>query len=160
MHARHLFRVRTIAFDAREAHVHGWDGCVDLRPFSGSPNATSSSDDVTLRRGLPKAASSQRNVGLAERKLGLGGTHARVRGTRAPHPWTWKPRSSNRRLLTNYALRTFPSEHAIALDTRWSMSNGLRITSHTGLPPTRPPPRLAAAGLTMKRRSSRGGARP
>src|ERR1041385_1746680 len=95
---RHLFRVRKIAFDAREAHVHGWDGCVDLGPFSDSPNPTSSSDDVTLRRGLPNAASPERNVGLAERERGLGGTHARVRGTRTPHPWTWKPRSSSRRL--------------------------------------------------------------
>src|ERR1041385_443674 len=85
---RHLFRERTIAFDARVAHVHGWDGCVDLRPFSRSPNATSSSDDVTLRCGLPKVGFYGRNVGLAERERGLGGTHARVRGTRTPHPWT------------------------------------------------------------------------
>src|ERR1041385_5026282 len=85
---RHLFRVRTIAFDAREAHVHGWDGCVHLGPFSDSPNPTSSSDDVTLRRGLPKAASPERNVGLAERERGVGGTHARVRGTSTPPPST------------------------------------------------------------------------
>src|SRR5689334_17425423 len=93
---RHLFRVRELAFPIRELAFSSRERtpmddtvATAFGPFSGSPNPTLSSDDATLRCGPRKAGF----CGTQRRTRGtgawVGGTHARVRGTRTLHPWRY-----------------------------------------------------------------------